>query len=60
MNDAVWESVTDLTLNMESLSAGTIDPSQTGNAKYPRVMESWANYSCDNRFAIPSFYRSSF
>lgn len=53
--DAVWESVTDLTLNLESLSAGTLDASQTGGQKYPWAMESYfarANYSYDNRYSI--------
>lgn len=53
--DGSWVTVTDLTLNIESLAAGTIDPSQTGGGKYQWAMESYfarANYTYDNRYSV--------
>lgn len=53
--DGSWVTATDLTLNIESLAAGNIDPSQTGGGKYQWAMESYfarANYTYDNRYTI--------
>ncbi len=60
MYNSEYVTVTDLTLNIESLSAGTTDESQTGGANYPWAMESYfvrANYTYDNRYALSASYR---
>lgn len=60
MYESQYTSVTDLTLNIESLSAGTTDPSQTGGGKYPWSMESYfarLNYTYDNRYAVSASFR---
>ncbi|MEN9570193.1 MAG: hypothetical protein RL172_1424 [Bacteroidota bacterium] len=55
-----YATVINTTQNLQSLNAGTIDPSQTGGGKYPWAQESYfgrVNYTFDNRFSIAGSVR---
>lgn len=56
----VYATVTNLTLNMQSLSAGTVDPSQTGGQKGEWAQEGYfarVNYTFDNRYSASGSVR---
>jgi TonB-linked SusC/RagA family outer membrane protein len=58
--DNKFVSVTNLTLNMQSSSAGTVDISQTGGQKGDWSMESYfarGTYTYDNRYSISGSMR---
>lgn len=59
--DNKYISVTDLTLNLQSTNAGTVDASQTGGQKGDWSMESYfarGTYTYDNRYSISGSIRS--
>lgn len=58
--DNKYISVTDLTLNLQSTNAGTVDVSQTGGQKGDWSMESYfarGTYTYDNRYSISGSIR---
>lgn len=57
-NDFV--TVINTTQNLQSLNAGTVDPSQTGGGKYDWAQESYfgrLSYTFDNRFSVTGVVR---
>jgi TonB-linked SusC/RagA family outer membrane protein len=58
--DSKYISVTGTTLNMESIGAGTLDPSQTSGASYPGASEGYfarLNYTYDNKYSLSASER---
>jgi len=58
--DNTYITASDLQNNLQSISAGTLDESQTGNQKGEWAMESYfarANYAYDNRYTISASFR---
>jgi len=56
----VYASATATTLNLESVSAGTPDPSQTGSGIYENSSESFfgrLNYTYDNKYSLSASVR---
>ena len=58
--DNQYTTVTDLQLNLQSTSAGTVLPSGTGGGKYESSQESYfarVNYTYDNKYSFSGSYR---
>lgn len=56
----VYNTATNLNLNIPSLGAGTIDPASSGGGRYASAMESYfarANYTYSNRYTIAGSIR---